>query len=130
MGVLFTRGPVLARGGRRAALPAISSEGQGLIGPSAYLSPNTALILGQGDTLDRLETAMPDYLPGKVMLRRNPNRWPPLHSPLVWQRNIPNRDGGGAVPDRGRARTAPTPTVLSCVTGEAELRRDEQPRHS
>ena len=64
----------------------------------------------------------------KVMLRRNPNRWPPLHSPLVWQKHIPDRTamalyrvGGG--PDeadadpplvrdrRGRATTSRTPAT-------------------
>ena len=53
-----------SRGARRCTLEdvqalctAVSSEGHGLIGPSAYLSPNTVLVIGQGDTLDRLETA-------------------------------------------------------------------------
>jgi [acyl-carrier-protein] S-malonyltransferase len=96
---------------------AISAEGHGLIGPSAFLSPNTALILGEGQSLDRLEALIPEYFPGRVMLRRNPNRWPPLHSPIVWKKNIPNRaatmmyqiPGGG---------TKPTPTIVSCVTGK------------
>ncbi len=55
MGVLFTRGRELPPEDVERLCLAIRSEGKGLIGPSAYLSPNTALILGQGDTLDRLE---------------------------------------------------------------------------
>ena len=56
-------GPADGRG--RAALPGISSEGTGLIGPSAFLSPNTALILGQGDTIDRLDPAKGSLLSHK-----------------------------------------------------------------
>ncbi|MBX6313310.1 MAG: ACP S-malonyltransferase [Isosphaeraceae bacterium] len=119
MGILFTRGQAILRPEdvERLCL-AVSSEGHGLIGPSAYLSPNTALVLGQGETLDRLERLMHDFLPEKVMLRRKPNHWPPLHTPLVWLRNIPNRTAIAAYKIRGGDRE-PTPTVISCVTGEA-----------
>src|SRR5262249_30234688 len=91
MGVLFTRGPVLPPEDVERLCIAISSEGGGMIGPSASLSPNPAWLLGQGDTLDRFEAVMRDHLPPKVMLRRNPNQWPPLHTPIVRQKNIPNR---------------------------------------
>ncbi len=118
MGVLFTRGAELPTADVERLCMAIRGEGHGLIGPSAYLSPNTALILGQGDTLDRLERAIPDFLPGKVMLRRKEHRWPPLHSPLVWQRNIPNRTAVAMYQIEGGLQK-PTPTVISCVTGSA-----------
>src|SRR4029078_2342018 len=91
---------------------AVSSEGKGLVGPSAYLSPNTALLLGQGSTLGRVESLMREFLPEKVMLRRNPNHWPPLHTPLVWQRNIPNRTAV-AVYEIAGARPEPITPVLS-----------------
>lgn len=84
MGILFTRAPLLPQDDVMRLCHAVSSEGHGLIGPSAFLSPNTALLLGQGDTLNRVEKAMKSFLPEKVMLRRNPNRWPPLHTPIVW----------------------------------------------
>jgi len=116
LGVLFTRGPVLSPPDVQRLCMAVSSEGKGLVGPSAYLSPNTALLLAQGRTLDRVEALMPEFLPEKVMLRRNPNRWPPLHTPLVWQRNIPNRAAMGAYRIEG-GRRAPSPPILSCVTG-------------
>jgi [acyl-carrier-protein] S-malonyltransferase len=118
MGVLFTRGGELPPEDVERLCEAVRSEGAGLIGPSAYLSPNTALILGQGDTLDILERMMPEFLPGKAMLRRKEHRWPPLHSPLVWDANIPNRTAA-AVYRIGGGRTAPTPRVISCVTGSA-----------
>ncbi|MBV8676088.1 MAG: ACP S-malonyltransferase [Planctomycetaceae bacterium] len=118
LGVLFTRrGSLPIEDVERLCL-AIRGEGKGLIGPSAYLTPNTALILGQGDTLDRLERAIPVFLPEKTHLRRNPNRWPPLHSPLVWQRHIPNRTAVALYRIEGAAKK-PEPTILSCVTGSA-----------
>ena len=116
MGVLFTRGPALPMPDVERLCVAISSQGHGLVGPSAYLSPNTALLLGQGDTLDRLERSIGEYLPMKVSLRRNPNHWPPLHTPLVWQRNIPNRAAMALYRLDGGLRK-PSPDVLSCVTG-------------
>jgi [acyl-carrier-protein] S-malonyltransferase len=118
LGVLFTRGPVLHPHDVHRLCMAISSEGQGLIGPSAFLSPNTALLIGQGDTLDRLERQMNEFLPAKVMLRRNPNKWPPLHTPLVWQRNIPNRTAMAVYQISGGLQK-PLPEVYSCVTGGA-----------
>ena len=121
MGVLFTRGPALAMDEVERLCRGISSEGHGLIGPSAFLSPNTALILGQGRTLDRLDAAkgvLQTQKAQKVSLRRNANRWPPLHSPLVWRRHIPDRAAMALYQiDGGRKR--PSPTLLSCVTGSA-----------
>jgi [acyl-carrier-protein] S-malonyltransferase len=118
MGVLFSRGSILHPEDVERLCTAVSSQGKGLIGPSAYLSPNTVLVIGQGDTLDRLEPLMDEYLPGKTNLRRKPHRWPPLHTPLVWQKNIPNRTAM-ALYHVGGGHQKPSPTVLSCVTGGA-----------
>ena len=118
LGVLFTRGATLRTEDVERLCRAVSGEGKGLIGPSAYLSPNTALLLGQGETLHRVEQIMADFIPDKVMLRRNPNQWPPLHSPLVWQRHIPNRTAMMLYQLKENL-TPPSPTVLSMVTGEA-----------
>ncbi len=118
MGVLFTRREPLQAEAVERLCEVVRGEGQGLIGPSAYLSPNTALILGQGRTLDLLERAMGDFLPEKTMLRRKEHRWPPLHSPLVWVHNIPNR-AAMAMYGIGGSLPRPVPNVISCVTGEA-----------
>jgi [acyl-carrier-protein] S-malonyltransferase len=118
MGVLFTREPVLEEAEVHRVCRSISAEGRGLIGPSAFLSPNTALILGQGDTLDRLEACMRDHFPGRIMLRRNANRWPPLHSPIVWEKNIPNRTASMMYRLKG-GTNRPRPDIISLVTGEA-----------
>ena len=119
MGVLFTRGPALPMDAVERLCRSVSGEGNGLVGPSAFLSPNTALILGQGGTLDRLDARKGELpLPkgAKVVLRKNANRWPPLHSPLVWQRSIPNR-AAMALYRAGGGHLRPSPPILSCVTG-------------
>ena len=123
MGVLFTREPVLDESEVARICRSISSEGHGLIGPSAYLSPNTALILAEGDCLDRLDKAIPDHFPGRVMLRRNPNRWPPLHSPIVWRKNIPNRTATAMYAIKG-GTAPPRPSIVSCVTGKEDVDSD------
>jgi len=118
MGVIFTRGAALHPKDVERLCTAVSSEGKGLVGPSAYLSPNTALVIGQGDTLDRLERMMGDFLPEKVMLRRKENKWPPLHTSLVWARSIPNRTAMAIYKIQG-GHDRPKPAVYSCVTGRA-----------
>ena len=117
MGVLFSRGPVLDLDEVRRLCLLITAEGHGVIGISAHLAPNTALLLGQGPSLDRFAQLMHEALPERVYLRKNSERWPPMHTPLVWQRNIPNRVGvmmhtlpGGFA--------SPKPPVLSLVTGK------------
>lgn len=120
MGILFTRAPVLPEADVERLCAAVSGEGRGMVAPSAFLSPNTALLLGQGDTIDRCEALIKDYLPEKVMLRRNPHRWPPLHTPLVRQKNVPNR-AAVAVYALPGTRPAPKPPVISCVTGRPSI---------
>ncbi len=95
----------------------INQEGRGVMGISAYLSPNSVLLAGQGDTLDRFERRLFDAVPIRLLMRRSDNRWPPLHTPITWDRNLPNRFGVLLHTMRG-ALTAPKPRVLSLVTGE------------
>ena len=116
MGILSTQGNPLQIEDVQHLCSSISSRGLGLIGPSTYLSPFQVLLLGQGDTLDLLEQEMREYLPAGVTLRRKPNKWPPLHTPLVWERNIPNRTAMMMYHTAGGQRK-PTPNVLSCTTG-------------
>jgi [acyl-carrier-protein] S-malonyltransferase len=118
LGVLFTRGQALALRDVQELCTAVSSEGRGMVGVSTYLSPNTVLVIGQRDTLDRLEAAMPGALPERTMLRRKPHKIPPLHTPLVWQKNIPNRAAVALYKIPGAAGT-PSPRIISCATGAA-----------
>ncbi|QDV35380.1 ACP S-malonyltransferase [Tautonia plasticadhaerens] len=118
MGILFTRGPDLPFEEVERTCRMISGEGGGLIGPSAFLSPNAALLIGQGDTVGRFGRAMAGELSVEASLRCRPNRWPPLHTPLVWRRSIPNRAAVALHSVAGGTREPSLPLV-SCVTGEA-----------
>jgi [acyl-carrier-protein] S-malonyltransferase len=118
MGIVFTRQRPLDLDLIRRLCVEISSQGKGLIGPSAWLSPNTVLVLGQGGTLDRFRKALSGERFNGALVRRNPHHWPPLHTPLTWQRNIPNRAAMGLFQATGGDRL-PKPPILSLVTGDA-----------
>jgi len=117
LGVAFTRAKQLPFDEVQRQCQIVSQEGAGVIGVSAILSPNSVIVMGQSDTLDRFAKRINKQVSDRVYLRRNSNQWPPMHTPIVWQRNIPNRcalhmqtmDGGF---------TAPNPPVLSMVTGD------------
>jgi [acyl-carrier-protein] S-malonyltransferase len=117
MGVLFSRGPSIDEQDVNRLCRLITSEGHGTIAMSSILTPNTYLLLGQNETIGRFKTEMHKFLPDPAHIKINPERWPPLHTPIVRQRQIPDRaavmmDGmpGGLQP--------PCPPVLSLVTGE------------
>lgn len=117
MGILFSRGPELDLNAVHRMCIEIGIEGKGIISPSTYLSPNSLLLLGQNDTLNRFKLLMKDRMAEKVYLRANPHRWAPLHTPIVMQRNIPDRSAaiiqkcpGGLV--------KPTVPLICCTTGQ------------
>ncbi|OYV82415.1 MAG: ACP S-malonyltransferase, partial [Planctomycetia bacterium 21-64-5] len=83
----------------------------------SYLSPNTVLLLGQGDTVDRFKALMGRYLQGEVHLRKNKGLWPPLHTPILWQRSIPNR-AALDIYSAGGGFHSPVPPIVSLVTGK------------
>jgi [acyl-carrier-protein] S-malonyltransferase len=118
MGVLFSRGPLLNFDEVRRLCLRINAEGRGVIGISAFLAPNTVLLMGQGETIDRFAKEMHDVFPARVYLRKNHEKWPPVHTPIVWQRNIPNRVAQLAHTLKG-GFTKPKPPVFSLVTGKA-----------
>jgi [acyl-carrier-protein] S-malonyltransferase len=118
MGIVFSRGPVIDEHQVRRLCLLITSEGRGVIGISSVLAPNSLLILGQGETVARFKEMMHDFLPAPAHLRVNDHRWPPLHTPIVRQKHVPDRASvmmdtmqGGLAP--------PCPPILSLVTGKA-----------
>lgn len=117
MGVLFSRGPELDLDAVGRLCVEITTQGRGMIAVSSHLSPNTVLLLGQGDTIDRFKRRLGDVFSGHAHLRKNSDLWPPLHTPLLWQRNIPNR-GGILMNSMPGGMVAPDPPVLSLVTGD------------
>src|SRR5262245_45199741 len=117
LGVLFSRGPALDADAVFKLCLRINTAGKGVIGISSYLAPNSLLLMGQRDTIDRFADLMREWLPQKLYLRKNDSRWPPMHTPIMWQRNIPNRSAVMMQTLPG-GFTAPTPPVLSLVTGK------------
>ncbi len=119
MGVLFTRAQQLDLEAVQRVCLEVNNVGRGVIGVSSYLSPNSVLLLGQEDTVDRFHRRFDELFPRQVHLRKNKDRWPPLHTPLLWSKNIPNRAAtimhtmpGGFI--------RPSPPILSCVTGKID----------
>ena len=117
MGVLFSRGPTIDEINVQRLCLQITSEGNGTIGISAVLSPNTYLLIGQRDTVQQFKKVMHDLLPQPAHLRINDNRWPPLHTPIVRQKCISDR-ASVTMETHAGGFTPPSPPVLSLVTGE------------
>jgi [acyl-carrier-protein] S-malonyltransferase len=117
LAIVFSRGKAIPEDKVRRLCGQITAEGRGTIGISAVLSPNTYLVVGQGDTVARYKAAMKDALPQGVQLRPNDQRWPPLHTPIVRQRHIPDRTA--VLVESLPVRTFPVrPAVVSLVTGK------------
>jgi [acyl-carrier-protein] S-malonyltransferase len=118
MGILFSRGPELDVEAVHRLCIEITAEGHGTISVSSYLSPNTILLIGQDGTLSSFKDRMSAALGSRVNLRKAEGAWPPLHTSLLWQRNIPTR-AGVRMQTMGGGLQAPNPPVLSLVTGSA-----------
>lgn len=116
MGVLFSRGAVLDVDEVARSCHRINAEGRGIVSISSYLAPNTVLLLGQGDTIERFKQAMPDKFPS-CHLRVNQHHWPPMHTPLLWEKCIPNRAAQRMLTLAG-GMSQPQPPVISLVTGK------------
>jgi len=116
LGVLFTRSRELVFEDVQRLCLEVNQEGRGVVGISAYLAPNTLLVMGQGDTLDRLSARARDSINVRVHLRKNDHQWPPLHTPIVWQRQISNR-AAHQMHTLPLALTVPKPRVFSLVSG-------------
>ena len=117
LGVLFSRRGELSYKAVSRVCQEINSEGKGVIGVSAYLAPNSLLLIGQNGTLDELSNRRKEISPERVYLRRNDNRWPPLHTPIMWQKCIPNRSQH-LMHTMPTAYMKPSPPILSLVTGD------------
>jgi [acyl-carrier-protein] S-malonyltransferase len=117
LGVLFTRAAALPMDDLERICQEVNAHGQGVIGISTYLAPNSLLLLGQGTTLARFVERAEKVVPERVYLRRNDQKWPPLHTPIVWERNIPNR-AARLMHTLPIQFVTPKPNILSLVTGD------------
>ena len=123
MGVLFSRGRVLELAAVQRLCLEINQQGGGVIGVSSVLSPNCFLLLGQRGTIDQFAAKMKERLGGPITLRKNPYRWPPLHTSITWQRSIPNR-AAVLLQTLPGGLTAPSLPILSSVTGHSSYTAD------
>jgi [acyl-carrier-protein] S-malonyltransferase len=117
LGILFTRSSELPLAGVRRACLRINQQGRGIVAISTYLAPNSVLLLGQGDTLDRFLALAPEEIPVRFHLRKNEHRWPPLHTPIVSNRHIADR-AAQLMHTLPIKLAVPKPNVLSLVTGQ------------
>jgi len=117
LGILFSRRAVLPMHDVNRLCLRINSEGRGVMGISAYLAPNSVLLMGQGDTLQRFGERAKDAIDPTAHLRKHGGDWPPLHTPILWQRCIPNRAAVMMHTMPGGFSEPRTP-ILSLVTGK------------
>ena len=117
LGVLFSRGEILPLEKIDRALLEVNQLGIGVVGISTILSPNSVLVLGTGETIDVLRKKLKKEFPKGLHLRRNENKWPPLHTSIVWNKNIPNRSAC-LMHTLSGGLTEPTLPILSLVTGK------------
>ncbi len=122
LAVLFSRDMKLSADEVNRLCMDITLEGHGTIAVSSFLAPNSMLLIGQGKTIERFHELMREVFPKQTYLRTNQGIWPPLHTPIVWQRSLPNR-GALALQTTRLNYIKPTPPVISLVTGKVSYDR-------
>lgn len=118
MGILFSRSVAIDESTVVHLCEEVTADCDGVIGVSAVLSPNTYLVLGQRETLKRFKQRMKSVLPDSAHLKRDHNLWPPLHTPIVRQRHIPDR-ASVLMEKMAPAPGVSRPMVFSLATGNA-----------
>jgi [acyl-carrier-protein] S-malonyltransferase len=117
MGVLFSRGPALDQAAVKRLCLHISQEGRGVIDMSAQLAPNSVLLLGQRDTVERYQKKMRTLMP-EAHLRKKNLSLPPMHTAIVRQRAIAER-ASVLLETASGGFQAPSVRLFSGVTGKA-----------
>lgn len=123
MGIFFSRHSRLDEKLVLRLCEEVTAEDNGAVGVSAVLAPNTVLVIGQSDTLDRLKKRLNQAIDTPVLLRRHDGLWPPLHTPLVRRKNVPDR-ASVVIETIPRISETPRPQILSLVTGKPEYADD------
>ena len=117
MGIIFSRGAALHEPTVHKVCEEISCDMQATLGVSAILSPNTLLVLGQGETIKQLKPKLREALGLSVHIRINDSQWPPLHTSIIWQKAIADR-ASVMVSRIPKLADTPKPTIFSLVTGQ------------
>lgn len=117
MGIVFSRGPTLNMNVVEKLCVEITMRGEGTICISSILAPNTVLLLGQNGSLALFKKRMKQLLPKQAHMKKNPDRWPPIHTQIIRQKAIPDRASVmlETVPN---GMSAPCVPVISCITGK------------
>ena len=119
MGVVFSRtGQIDIESIMRLCVE-ITLEGRGVIAISAHLSPNSLLLLGEHETIDRFSSIQKRRLAADIHVRKNRHCWPPLHTPIVRQRSITDR-AATRLQNIGGKLATPNPPIASLVTGKID----------
>ncbi|HEY2762087.1 MAG TPA: hypothetical protein VGI75_15120, partial [Pirellulales bacterium] len=66
LGVLFSRGPAIDAEAVQKLCLQVNLAGKGVIGISTFLAPNSMLLMGQGNTIDRFSELMSAGVPQKL----------------------------------------------------------------
>lgn len=119
MGVVFSRRAALDETLVHRTCEEITAEGDGAIAVSAVLSPNTMLLIGGAKTHRRFRDRYNESTTEPVTIRLNDGVWPPLHTPLVCAKHIPDR-AALMIREARRLVETPRPPIWSMVTGEPE----------
>ena len=123
LAIVFSRQRMLDEGAIHALCEDVTCDGRGAIAVSAVLSPNTLLAIGQGDTVRELRRRLRDAGAEHAHVRAHDGVWPPLHTPLVRERNVPDR-ASLMIRAARRHALSPKPPIWSLVTGKREYERD------
>jgi [acyl-carrier-protein] S-malonyltransferase len=117
LAVLFSRGLELPLREVRRLCVHINQQGAGVLGIAGHLTPNSLLVMGQGDTLDRFAGSLIQHVPGRLHLRKKDSRWAPLHTPIIRERSVRDRFAV-SLHTLQDGLTVPTPPIVALATGE------------
>lgn len=116
MGIVFSRGPAIDTLAIEKLCVEITARNQGTICISSYLAPNSVLVLGQDRSLDLFRQELKARFPREIHVKENPDRWPPIHTAIVRQRNVPDRASVMLETVPGGFQSPSIP-ILSAITG-------------
>lgn len=123
MAIVFSRTASICETHVHTTCEEITAEGRGAIAVSAILSPNTLLIIGEQDTVLRFKAAMKGDAGPPIVVREHDGLWPPLHTPLVRLKHLPDR-AALMIREVPRLTVTPSPPIWSLVTGRREYAAD------
>lgn len=117
LGIVFSRKEELSVEDIERTLLELNTKGDGVIGISTHLSPNSVLVMGTGSTIDRLKNRLKEEFPKGTNLRCNDSKWPPIHTPIILEKDFTARVGR-YLHTNPTGFGKPKPDILSLVTAD------------